>query len=302
MSTTYRGRFAPSPTGPLHFGSLVAAVASYLEARTVCGAWLIRIEDLDTPRVVPGSADAILNALELLQFEWDGKVLFQSTRTDAYEQALQHLVRERRAYPCSCSRSEIEAAQIKARPEGDEARYPGWCRSGIRAHGRALAFRFLIDDQPIHFVDKLQGPVVIDLTTDCGDFVIKRRDGLFAYQLAVVVDDAEQGITHVVRGVDLLNSTARQIQLQRALGLREPEYAHVPLVIDENKMKLSKSAGSGALDLSRPSDQLWRALRFLRQSPPLELRLSGLSTLWQWAILNWRVHSLNGLREARETL
>jgi glutamyl-Q tRNA(Asp) synthetase len=160
----------------------------------------------------------------------------------------------------------------------------------------------LIDDQSIHFVDKLQGPIAIDLTTDCGDFVVKRRDGLFAYQLAVVVDDAEQGITHVVRGVDLLHSTARQIQLQRALGLREPEYAHVPLVIDENKMKLSKSAGSGALDLSRPSDQLWRALRFLRQSPPLELRLSGLSTLWQWAILNWQVHSLNGLREARETL
>jgi glutamyl-Q tRNA(Asp) synthetase len=297
----YRGRFAPSPTGPLHFGSLVAAVASFLEARTAGGEWLVRIEDLDTPRVVPGSADAILHALEVLHFEWDGEILFQSTRNDAYAHALERLVREGRAYPCSCSRSEIEAAQTTTRPEGDEARYPGWCRTGIRVPGRDLAFRFRIHDGAVQFRDKLQGPITIDLTTDC-DFVIKRRDGLFAYQLAVVVDDAEQGITHVVRGVDLLHSTARQIQLQRTLGFREPEYAHVPLVIDENKMKLSKSAGSGALDLSRPSDQLWRALRFLRQSPPLELRLSGLSTLWQWAIQNWRVQSLNGLREARETL
>lgn len=299
---SYRGRFAPSPTGPLHFGSLVAAVASFLEAKTAGGQWLIRIEDLDTPRVVPGSADEILRALETLRFEWDQDVLFQSTRTEAYQSALNQLSLEGRAYPCSCSRSEIEAVQVNPRAAGEEARYPGWCRSGIRAPGREFAMRFRIQEQPVHFRDKLQGPLCIDLTTECGDFVIKRRDGLFAYQLAVVLDDAEQAITHVVRGVDLLHSTARQLQLQRALGLREPEYAHVPLVIDENKMKLSKSAGSGALDLTRPSDQLWRALRFLRQSPPLELRLSGLPTLWQWAIQHWQVHSLIGLREARETL
>jgi glutamyl-Q tRNA(Asp) synthetase len=298
----YRGRFAPSPTGPLHFGSLVAAVASFLEAKTAGGEWLIRIEDLDAPRVVPGSADEILRALEALQFEWNEPVLFQSARTDAYQRSLERLQLDSRAYPCSCSRSEIEAAQKIAPTAGEDARYPGWCRSGVRTPGRDLAVRFRIDERPIEFFDKLQGCVRIDLTTQSGDFVIKRRDGLFAYQLAVVVDDAEQAISHVVRGLDLLHSTPRQIQLQQALGLRQPEYAHVPLVIDENKMKLSKSAGSGALDLSRPSDPLWRALRFLRQSPPLELRLSDLATLWQWAIQNWRVHSLSGLREARETL
>jgi glutamyl-Q tRNA(Asp) synthetase len=298
----YRGRFAPSPTGPLHFGSLVAAVASYLEARTAAGEWLIRIEDLDTPRVVPGSADLILRTLETLQLHWDGPVLCQSSRTAAYQEATNRLLADGRAFQCSCTRSEIEAAQTSPRLSGEEARYPGWCRNGVKAPERALAVRFRVDDRNVEFTDKIQGQVSIDLTTETGDFVIRRRDGLFAYQLAVVVDDDAQGISHVVRGVDLLNSTPRQLLLQRALGLRHPEYAHVPVVTDENKMKLSKSAGAGALNLKRPSEEIWRALRFLRQSPPLELRLSSLPEVWDWAARNWQVHPLRGLREARDEL
>jgi glutamyl-Q tRNA(Asp) synthetase len=298
----YRGRFAPSPTGPLHFGSLVTAVASYLEARAAGGQWLVRVEDLDTPRVVPGSADQILRTLEDFGFEWAGPVLYQSTRTAAYESAIARLLSSVQAFPCSCSRSEIEAAQSHVRLPGEDAHYPGWCRNGVREPNRALAIRFRVEEEAVEFEDRIQGQVSIDLTTEGGDFVIRRRDGLIAYQLAVVVDDHDQGISHVVRGVDLLNSTPRQLVLQRALGFEHLEYAHVPLVIDRNKMKLSKSAGAGALDLQRPTHDLWRALRFLRQSPPLELRLSGLSTLWEWAIQNWQVHSLRGLREACEEM
>jgi glutamyl-Q tRNA(Asp) synthetase len=293
-----RGRFAPSPTGSLHFGSLVAAVGSYLDARSLHGEWLVRIEDLDTPRVVPGSADEILRTLELFKFEWDGPVLYQSTRADAYAHALGQLTRAHQVFACSCSRSEIQAAQPPRRNENEEPYYPGWCREGIRAPGRELAIRFRVPPLRVHFEDQIQGVFDIDLATQSGDFVIRRRDGLFAYQLAVVVDDAEQDITKVVRGADLLTSTPRQLVLQSALGLTKPEYAHLPLVTAQNQIKLSKSAGAGSLDLSQPSYELWRALRFLRQAPPLELRLSGLPTLWEWAIRNWQVHSLRGLRQA----
>jgi glutamyl-Q tRNA(Asp) synthetase len=294
----YRGRFAPSPTGTLHFGSLVAAVASYLDARAAGGRWLVRIEDLDTSRVVPGSADAILRTLEGFGFEWDEPVVYQSLRTEAYESALTQLRHADVVYFCSCSRAEIQSARRQPPGTGEELFYPGWCRHGIRAPDRMLAVRFRIPDGPIRFVDQVQGPIAIDLTTECGDFVVRRRDGLFAYQLAVVVDDAAQGITKVVRGADLLGSTPRQIALQDALGLAHPEYAHVPLATDQKQIKLSKSAGAGGVDPSDPAGELWRALRFLRQSPPLELRLSGLATLWDWAIRNWQVDSMRGIRSA----
>jgi glutamyl-Q tRNA(Asp) synthetase len=296
--TPYRGRFAPSPTGPLHFGSLVAAVASYLDAQAVGGEWLLRIEDLDTPRVVPGSADLILRTLDAFGFEWDEPLLYQSTRTEAYSDALERLLQSSNAFQCSCSRSEIQAAQPENRAPGDELYYPGWCRAGPRSPARELAVRFPAPDRPIRFDDRIQGPITIDLATDCGDFVIRRRDGLFAYQLAVVVDDDAQDITHIVRGADLLGSTPRQIALQQALGFAQPEYAHVPLVTDDNGIKLSKSAGAGALDVRHPSLELWRALRFLRQSPPLELRLNGLPLIWEWAKRNWQMRSLRGLRWA----
>jgi glutamyl-Q tRNA(Asp) synthetase len=297
-SSRYRGRFAPSPTGNLHFGSLVAAVASYLDARAAGGEWLVRIEDLDTPRVVPGSADSILRTLEAFGFEWHGPVMYQSTRSDAYQAALDRLFASGSVYYCSCSRSEIHAAQTRSLQSGDELFYPGWCRNGVRAPDRTLAVRFRVPSEPIRFADSIQGPIQVDLATDCGDFVVRRRDGLFAYQLAVVVDDAAQGITKVVRGADLLTSTPRQIALQRALGLAHPTYAHVPLATDKNQIKLSKSAGAGGVNTSHPCAELWRALRFLQQSPPLELRLSGLPTLWDWAIGNWRAQSMHGIRSA----
>lgn len=282
----YRGRFAPSPTGPLHFGSLIAAVASYLDARQAGGEWLVRIEDLDPPREIPGSADQIVAALRVLGFEWNESIVRQSARTHLYQAAVTRLLVAGQAFECSCSRAEIAAA-VGPPADGDELRYPGWCRNGTRAPDRPVAIRFRTPPGIVAFEDGIQGRTQIDTATEIGDFVVRRRDGLFAYQLAVVVDDAAQGITHVVRGADLLHSTPRQILLQRALGLATPTYAHVPVATDQNGVKLSKSAGAAAIALERPADELWRALRFLRQEPPPELRQAGLATIWEWAVGHW---------------
>jgi len=287
----YRGRFAPSPTGPLHFGSLVAAVGSYLRARSVQGQWLVRIEDIDTPRCVPGAADVILRTLESLGFEWDENVLYQSNRTEAYQAALQQLCVKNLSYPCSCSRSEIQAA-AGASAEGQELHYPRWCRSGPRRVQNAYAWRFKVPEQAVQFHDVMQGPLRDDLNASIGDFVIKRRDGLFAYQLAVVIDDAAQGITEVVRGADLLFNTPRQIALQQALNFPTPGYVHLPLVKDAQGRKLSKSDSAPELSRQSSSQQLWHALDFLQQNPPIELRTATLSDLWTWAIKNWQLQSL----------
>lgn len=294
----YRGRFAPSPTGPLHFGSLIAAVGSYLSARAAGGEWLVRIEDLDPPRTVPGAADDILRALEILGFEWHGEVLYQSTRSAAYAAAVERLLAQGDAFECTCSRAEILAAAEGPATPGEELRYPGWCRSGVRAAQRDRAIRFLTPPGEVVFDDLLQGHVAVDVSREVGDFVIRRRDGLFAYQLAVVVDDAEQGITHVVRGVDLLNSSPRQILLQRRLRLATPMYAHMPLAIGPDGVKLSKSAGAAKLDLRRPAEALWRALRFLRQNPPPALRYASPAGLWDWAVEHWTSVPLRGMRAA----
>jgi glutamyl-Q tRNA(Asp) synthetase len=297
-SGRYRGRFAPSPTGPLHFGSLVAAVASYLAARQAGGEWLVRIEDLDPPREVAGSTATILSTLERFGFQHDGPVVYQSSRHEAYATALRQLLDRGEAFECTCSRSEIEAAQTAPHADSDEPRYPGWCRSGIRAPERPRAVRLRVANEPTSFVDTVQGSLTVDVAADVGDFVIRRRDGLYAYQLAVVVDDAAQGITHVVRGADLLASTPRQIVLQRALGLPTPRYAHVPIATDDDNAKLSKSAGAAALDTDEPSGELWRALAFLRQQPPAGLRKGPLPRLWTWATEHWRTEPLCGLRHA----
>ncbi|MES1258494.1 MAG: tRNA glutamyl-Q(34) synthetase GluQRS, partial [Acidobacteriota bacterium] len=214
----YRGRFAPSPTGPLHFGSLVAAVASYLDARAQGGAWIVRMEDVDLPRCVPGSDRDILGTLEAFGFEWDGPVMYQSERAGAYREAFDKLVRDGMAYPCSCSRKEAGSPV-----------YPGTCRAGVRDTNKPLAWRVRVDDRTVAFKDRWAGSRHQSLADDAGDFVILRADGLFAYQLAVVVDDAAQGITDVVRGADLLDATPRQIWLQRLLGYSEPRYLHVPV-------------------------------------------------------------------------
>lgn len=292
----YRGRFAPSPTGPLHFGSLVAAVGSYLAARNAQGDWLVRIEDLDPPRSAPGAAEQILRTLEAFGFHWTESITRQSTRAEIYEAAVVKLLADGRAFPCSCSRSELLAGRRRPQAEGEELHYPGWCRNGVRAPGRALAIRFRVPAGSIQFDDEIQGSQSFEPELDGGDFVIRRRDGLYAYQLAVVLDDAAQGITHVVRGADLLNSTPRQIALQRALRLPTPMYAHLPVVTDGNGVKLSKSEGAAAIDAGRPSPQLWRALRFLKQAPPADLASATVAELWQWAIEHWRVGPLRGLR------
>jgi glutamyl-Q tRNA(Asp) synthetase len=293
----YRGRFAPSPTGPLHFGSLVAATASYLDARHVGGDWLLRIEDLDPPREVAGSAEQIVATLAALGFQWTGSIVRQSERHAAYQAALDQLLAANLAFPCSCSRTELQAAQPAGRDQSDELYYPGWCRNGVRAPDRPTAIRFRVAPGTLAFDDRLQGLQAADLALDTGDFVIRRRDSLFAYQLAVVVDDAAQNVTHVVRGADLLGSTARQIALQAALGLTTPEYAHLPLAIDANGIKLSKSTGAAAVDARRPAYELWRTLQFLKQGPPLDLRRAPVATLWEWAIEHWQAQPLAGLRQ-----
>ncbi|MEQ1582229.1 MAG: tRNA glutamyl-Q(34) synthetase GluQRS [Steroidobacteraceae bacterium] len=294
----YRGRFAPSPTGPLHFGSLASALGSYLEARARRGMWALRIENVDRTREVPGAADLIIRTLDEFGFEWDGPIVHQSDRTPQYAGALERLRRDGLAYDCSCSRSEIEANARASTATPDELRYPETCRSGPLHPERPLATRFLTPKGPVTFVDAIQGEVSQDAQAEVGDFVVRRRDGYFAYQLAVVIDDADLGITHVVRGGDLLDNTPRQILLQRALGLPTPNYAHLPLAVDAKGIKLSKSAQSVPIDPSRGGAVLWQALDFLRQAPPASLAQAPLKDLWSWALEHWDLSRLRGLRSA----
>jgi glutamyl-Q tRNA(Asp) synthetase len=255
----YVGRFAPSPTGPLHFGSLVAALASYMEARSAKGKWLVRMEDLDKPREQPGAADAILRSLEALGLHWDGAVEYQSRRLGLYRDALSKL--KPHTYPCGCARSEISDSALAI----DGARvYGGTCRAGLAAGKTARALRIRAHGE-IRFSDRVQGPRTQLLERDVGDFVLWRSDGQFAYQLAVVVDDAAQGVTHVVRGADLLDSTGRQIFLQQRLGYPTPRYLHVPVAVNEAGQKLSKQTGAPAVDATKPGEALERAFAFLGQ-------------------------------------
>ncbi|MGH8616512.1 MAG: tRNA glutamyl-Q(34) synthetase GluQRS, partial [Burkholderiales bacterium] len=265
----YRGRFAPSPTGPLHFGSLAAAAGSWLDARAHGGEWLLRMEDLDTPRIVPGAADDILRTLEALGLTWDGPVVYQSARHDAYRAALDALKQRQQAYACACSRKEIADSGV-AGIEGFV--YPGTCRDGLPAGRVARAWR--LDTRGsgvIGFDDAIQGRVGHDVEHAIGDFVLYRADGHFAYQLAVVVDDAEQGITDVVRGADLIESTPRQLWLQRVLGLPAPRYAHLPVAVNAAGEKLSKQTLAPAIDAASGGRALAAALRFLGHAPPPEL-------------------------------
>jgi glutamyl-Q tRNA(Asp) synthetase len=319
---TYRGRFAPSPTGPLHFGSLVAAVGSYLDAKHHHGTWLVRMEDLDIPRCVFGAADGILRTLEAFGLHSDEPVIYQSQRTAAYEEALRQLQASGAVYPCCCTRKEISDSALIG-IEGPV--YPGTCRNGIPAgrEGRAwrvrtdimsavrpepvegsmehfdtfrrLGFDKLSPNGSVEFEDALQGRIAQHLESEIGDFVVKRADGLFAYQLAVVVDDAFQDITHVVRGADLLNSTPRQIHLQHLLGLPVPLYMHLPVAVNEAGEKLSKQTLAAPVDASQPVATLLRVLDFLRQEPPDELLNSDVGTVLGWAVRNWRAEKLVGI-------
>lgn len=287
----YRGRFAPSPSGPLHFGSLVAAVASFLEAKTRNGEWLVRMEDLDTPRTVSGAADDILRTLEAFGMAWDGAVLYQSTRNDAYRAALDRLQQQGMLYGCTCTRREIADSALGNGAGIDGPVYPGTCRNGLpagRAERAPRATRVRSAGARITFEDAIQGRIVQDVEHQVGDFVIHRADGLFAYQLAVVVDDAAQGITDIVRGADLLDSTPRQIWLQRLLGFATPRYAHVPVAVNAAGEKLSKQTHARALDPAHPAPALARALRFLGQTVAPELAQGPLDALWRWALQHWQ--------------
>jgi glutamyl-Q tRNA(Asp) synthetase len=294
-SARYCGRFAPSPTGPLHFGSLVAAVGSHADARAQRGDWLVRIEDLDAPRESPGAGAAILRTLEALGMSWDGPVLYQSRRGDAYRDALDRLTAAGLTYPCGCTRKEIADSALRfgdatsgAGVRADLPReliYPGTCRNGL-APGRApRAVRCRVDDEAIVFEDAVQGTVGQNLAHDVGDFVLLRADGIFAYQLAVVVDDAAQGVTDVVRGADLLDSTPRQIRLQRALGFPTPRYCHLPVATGASGEKLSKQTRAAPVDPDRPVAALQQALAFLGHAPPPGL--ADVRSVWDWAIAHW---------------
>ena len=285
----YRGRFAPSPTGPLHFGSLIAAVASYLEAKTRKGQWLLRMEDLDRPREMPGAADVILRTLQAFGFEWDGPVLYQSRRDEAYAAALERLRQAELVYGCACTRREIADSAIDGI---DGPVYPGTCRGGLPSGKLPRAWRMVTEDRNIAFDDAIQGRLSQNLQRDIGDFVLKRADGLYAYQLAVVVDDAEQGITHVVRGADLLDSTPRQIYLQQTLNYATPHYAHVPVAANAGGEKLSKQTLAAALDVASAAPSLWQALQFLGQRPDPALRQADLDTVWAWAQAHWQLERI----------
>jgi glutamyl-Q tRNA(Asp) synthetase len=287
MKRAYVGRFAPSPSGPLHFGSLVAALASWLDARAAGGEWLLRIEDLDAPRVQPGAADAIVRQLETFGLLWDGEVVRQSARGELYRAALEKLERAGMTYWCGCSRSEIaDSALVFGEAAGaglasDGARiYPGTCRNGLAPGKRPRALRVRTAPEPIAFSDRLLGDFAQSVEHEVGDFVLLRADGQVAYQLAVVVDDAAQGVSDVVRGADLLDSTARQIHLQRLLGAPTPHYLHVPVAVNAAGEKLSKQTRAPDATMR----DLGRALAFLGHEPP-----PGIAPreLLAWAVQAW---------------
>lgn len=271
-----RGRFAPSPTGELHFGSAVAAVASFLDARSRGDEWLLRIDDVDTPRVAPGAGAAILRELERLELAWDGEVVHQSARRERYEAALQALRARDLCFPCACTRREV-GGRI----------YPGTCRSGVPPGRRARSVRVRAGDGIREVDDLVQGRFRKDLAAEVGDFIVYRADGIFAYHLATAVDDAEQGITRVVRGADLLFATLHQVHLQDLLGLRRAEYAHVPVATSRRGRKLSKQTRAAPTSARPASDVARDALTFLGHSPPPDLEGSPPSEFWSWARGEW---------------
>lgn len=292
---SYVGRFAPSPTGPLHFGSLVTAVASYLQARINNGQWLLRIEDIDPPREQAGAADAIIKALDRYGFEWDGETIFQSRSHEAHNIALQSLVDRDLAYRCTCSRRDLLEA-----PTGLLGTiYPGTCRDGCEPGESAIRLR--TNNIEISFDDTLQHAVSQRLERESGDFVIRRRDGLIAYHLAVVVDDEIQGVTEVVRGIDLMDSTPRQIWLQRLLNYRTPGYLHIPVITHPDGDKLSKLTGAPKISAAVVGQTLSRALLALGQKPPPDLLRWSPADIWSWATENWQPEELIGQKSIVKT-
>ncbi len=287
-ATPYIGRFAPSPTGPLHFGSLIAAVASYCDAKANNGKWLVRMEDLDKPREMAGAADVILQQLAAFGFEWDEPIIYQSQRSKLYAEALNTLQNKGLTYACTCTRKEIADSSNAHGVDG--VIYPKTCYLKKNIHPSThAAFRAVTVDKNISFLDAIQDEITQNLAREVGDFIVKRADGLFAYQLAVVVDDAAQHVTHIVRGADLLDSTPRQIYLQQWLNLPTPSYAHVPVASNAAGEKLSKQTLAQAISARLPQQQLFAALEFLGQQPPAAIKNVTLGEAWRCAIANWGV-------------
>lgn len=279
----YTGRFAPSPTGPLHLGSLYTALASFLDAKHNHGQWLLRIDDIDTPRNQQGAVDSILRCLEHFELFWDGEIDFQSKHLETYQSALDQLLKGDYVYACSCNRKQLIAHQ---------GIYPQTCRNKELALNNEVAIRIKTQNHPVSFTDGIQGQIYSHLLTEQGDFVIKRKDGFFAYQLAVVVDDYRLGITDVVRGFDLLESTPRQIYLQQLLNYPSPRYSHIPIIVDTQGQKLSKQTHAKAVRPDQANRTLWGLLEWLNQQPPPELQYASITEILDWAIRNWRKDQL----------
>lgn len=280
---SYIGRFAPSPSGPLHFGSLVAALGSYFQAKSNCGTWLVRMEDLDPPREIPGAATHILKTLEAYHLYWDGDVMYQSQRHNAYQQKIDEWLVTGQAYYCQCSRKQIKA---------QGGFYLGTCRDKKLTAQKECAVRIRVDDQITYFIDSVRGKINIPDALASEDFIIKRRDGLFAYNLAVVLDDIDQGITEVVRGSDLIEPTGRQIGLYQLLNTTPISYIHLPLAIDDFGHKLSKQNHAKAINLQQPKPTLIHAMQFLGFVIPLEVQEAKLDEILAWGCSNWSIKEL----------
>lgn len=284
----YRGRFAPSPSGPLHFGSLIAATASYLQARSQQGEWFLRIDDIDENRTVKGADQHIIQTLEQFAFEWQGEIIYQSHCKTDYQDALQQLIQQHLIYSCDCSRQKI-------RQQTQQGAY-GYIYNGHCRHKKTIsaehALRLRTENKAITFDDAILGHQQQNLETEVGDFIVRRRDQLFAYQLAIVVDDEKQGITDIIRGADLLDSSARQIYLQQQLAYTTPRYAHLPLATSPQGGKLSKLTAAPAINPQDAVSELFKALLFLGQQPPKEALQSDINSLWQWAIQHWSLQKI----------
>ncbi len=290
----YKGRFAPSPTGAVHYGTLIAAVGSYLQAKKNNGKWLLRIEDVDTTRSVAGADTDILHTLEAFGFQWHGSVIYQSEQTKYYQQALEQLSSRELVFPCLCTRKQLAKINNEV--------YPGRCRNRRLPEKETHALRLRTKNLTINFDDTVMGKQSQNIATQCGDFIIKRRDGLFAYQLAVVVDDALQGISDVVRGADLLGSTARQIYLHQLLGYIAPTYCHLPLAVDCSGKKISKSDGATKVDVNNRERLLCSVLVFLGQQPPADLDASSINDIWLWARTHWDMAKVPGKTHIQSAL
>lgn len=287
----YIGRFAPSPTGPVHYGTLIAAVGSYLQAKKNNGEWIIRMEDVDITRKLKWADVDILRTLEAFGFEWDGEVIYQSKQTKYYEQAVEQLIEQSLVFPCLCSRKQLAESRSNI--------YPGTCRHRHLPEKNEHALRVVGRNINVEFNDAVMGKQFQNIEQQCGDFVIKRRDGLFAYQLAVVVDDALQNINEIVRGADLLDSTARQIYLQQLLHYPTPVYCHLPLAVDAAGYKISKSEGAIKIEINHKEILLVSVLEFLGQQPPADLAESHINDIWDWAIQYWQINSVPPIKNIK---